>query len=154
MSLRLRPHHVLCAIGFEGRGYDDAFTSNMARIVMGGLRAPDGPRTEILITGQADALCAPCPNRDGLGCTKQATVSALDRQHAAALRIAPGDRLTWGACLERVLDHVAPGDLSRICDGCQWLELGICERALARLHAEAAGGGGGTARARPAGRAG
>ena len=32
--LRYRPHHFLCSLGFEGKGYSDAFTANMEAIVM------------------------------------------------------------------------------------------------------------------------
>ena len=30
--LSFRPHHFLCTLGFEGKGYSDAFTRNMAEI--------------------------------------------------------------------------------------------------------------------------
>ena len=39
--IRFRPHHFLCSLGFEGKGYSEAFTANMTGIVMGRLRAPE-----------------------------------------------------------------------------------------------------------------
>lgn len=132
--LRLRPHHVLCALGFEGKGYSDAFTANMASLVEGRLRGPEGGATAIEIVGAADAICAPCPRRRGAGCLDQPKIDGLDARHGAALGLVPGDRLTWAEALDRVRGRVRPGDLARLCAGCSWLAGGMCERALARLH--------------------
>lgn len=133
MSVRLRRHHVLCSIGFAGAGYDDAFTANMSRVVYGTLRAPDGVDTRILVSEDADCLCAPCPRRRGLGCEAQSRIDALDAAHGATLGLAPGDALTWGACLDLVRERVVPDDLDRICAGCRWLPMGLCKAAVADL---------------------
>ena len=63
--LRYRPHHFLCSLGFEGKGYSDAFTANMDAIVMGRLRASGGDAIEIRVVGAADDICGPCPKRRG-----------------------------------------------------------------------------------------
>ncbi|MEM7644473.1 MAG: DUF1284 domain-containing protein [Pseudomonadota bacterium] len=133
MAIRLRPHHVLCSIGFEGHGYDAPFTANMVRLVMGILRAPSGLDEEILITKQADAICAPCPNRVGLGCEFHSKISMLDENHAKALDLSAGLQLTWGDALERVKQRVEPDDLDHLCAGCRWLESGMCKKALSQL---------------------
>ncbi|MGB0499398.1 MAG: DUF1284 domain-containing protein [Rubricella sp.] len=133
--VRYRPHHFLCSLGYEGKGYSEAFTANMTAIVIGRLRAEGGEETVIEVTGHTDDICAPCPKRRGRLCTSQDRIKVLDRAHAHALRLKPGERLTWGQALERIREHVQPGDLSTICAGCQWLELGVCETALERLHA-------------------
>ncbi len=135
MTLRLRRHHVLCCVGFRGEGYDDAFRANMSRLVYQQLRTPEGPDQEILITGNADAICAPCPHRVGLGCAEQAKIDRLDNDHGAALGIAAGDKLTWGECLDLVRQKIAPEDLDTICTGCVWLPMGLCKTAVARLKA-------------------
>ena len=63
--VRYRPHHFLCSLGFEGKGYSEAFTANMAAIVMGRLRAAGGDATLIEVTPATDDICAPCPKRRG-----------------------------------------------------------------------------------------
>ena len=88
-ALPYRRHHFLCSLGFEGKGYSDAFTANMAAIVQGRLRAPGGAATLIGVTATADAICAPCPKRQDSGCIEQARIDALDAAHGAALGIAP-----------------------------------------------------------------
>ncbi len=61
--IRYRPHHFLCSLGFENKGYSDAFIANMADIVVGQLRAPSGEEKLIEVTVEADDICAPCPKR-------------------------------------------------------------------------------------------
>ena len=60
----------------------------------------------------------------------------LDARHAAALELHAGDRLTWGAAQVSMKSSVLPGSLATLCAGCQWLDLGLCEAALARLHSD------------------
>lgn len=132
--LRFRPHHFLCSLGFQGKGYSDAFTDNMRRIVMGRLRAPDGRDTKIKLTGYTDDICTPCPKRQGRLCSSQSAIAILDRSHAAILQLKPHETLTWGTALDRIKTNVPPGALSTVCAGCQWLDYGLCEDALKRLH--------------------
>ena len=132
--LRFRPHHFLCALGFRGKGYSDAFTANMAQIVVGTLRTPGGGQTEIEVTGSTDDICTPCPRRRGALCTSQDKIDRLDARHAAALTVQPGDRLSWDEAQARIRARVAPGDLTRLCADCDWLPLGLCEKALSDLH--------------------
>lgn len=132
--VKYRPHHFLCSLGFEGKGYSDKFTTNMAAIVMGRLRAPDGDATVIEVVAKTDDICAPCPKRIGTLCISQPKINALDKAHGAAINIVPGDRLTWGEAQTRIRQNVPPGSLKSLCAGCQWAEYGMCEAALARLH--------------------
>lgn len=131
--VRFRPHHFLCALGFQGKGYSNDFTDNMAEIVAR-LRGPGGDLVEIEVTHQADAICAPCPHRRGSGCEKSAKITRLDMRHAAALELHDGQHLTWGKAKDRIARHVPEGSLETLCAGCQWQVLGLCENALTALH--------------------
>lgn len=132
--VRYRPHHFLCSLGFEGKGYSDAFTANMSAIVMGRLRAADGDATVITVTGTLDDICTPCPKNRGQACMVQPKIDRLDAAHAAALTLSPGDTLTWGEAKARIRAAVPPGSLKALCAGCEWEPYGMCEAALARLH--------------------
>lgn len=132
--LQFRPHHFLCSLGFQGKGYSDGFTANMADIVVGQLRTPDGDDTQIEVTGHTDSICAPCPKRRGKLCEDQEKIATLDARHARALGVFVGSSLTWGEAKRRIVKRVPPGSLSQLCKGCQWLELGLCESALEELH--------------------
>jgi uncharacterized protein len=134
-AIRYRPHHFLCSLGFEGKGYSEAFTANMSAIVMGRLRAPDGDTAVIEVTAGLDDICAPCPKNRGHACEVQARIDRLDAAHAEALGLRAGDRLTWGEAKGRIRTEVPPGSLAGLCAGCEWEPFGMCEAALARLHA-------------------
>lgn len=121
---------MLCAIGWQGRGYSPEFTENMNAIVWGRLRR--NPLTEVIFTGTADSICAPCPWRRGLGCEAAERITGLDARHATALGLRPGQRMSWAEAQGRAIARVRPNDLSRICAGCQWI--GLCQPALARLQ--------------------
>jgi hypothetical protein len=132
VTLPLRPHHLLCALGYRGKGYSDAFTANMTALVTHGLH--EDPATVVEITPGLDAICAPCPSNLGQVCTKQDQIAALDARHADRLGLRAGDRMTWAQARDLIRRRVAPGDLGQLCAGCQWLDLGLCESALADLH--------------------
>jgi hypothetical protein len=132
--LRYRPHHFLCSLGFQGKGYSDAFTANMAGIVDGRLRAEDGDDVLIEVVGATDDICAPCPKRRGALCESQEKIARLDARHARALGLFVGTTLTWGDAKARMVKRVPPGALAQVCNGCQWLDYGMCEAALEALH--------------------
>ncbi|MEF9602663.1 DUF1284 domain-containing protein [Paracoccus sp. PXZ] len=123
---------MLCSIGWQGRGYSPEFTENMNAIVHGRLRAD--PHTPVVFTVMADSICGPCPSRRGMGCTADDRIGRLDRRHAAALGIRSGQRMTWAEAQARAATRLQPEDLGRICNGCQWLDLGLCQTALAKLQ--------------------
>jgi len=133
-TLKFRPHHFLCSLGFQGKGYSDAFTANMTRIVSQGLRAPGGEDTKIEVVRNTDDICAPCPKRRGLRCSNQDGIDKLDKSHLRALGLTYNEKLTWGQALDLIQRRIHPGGLQVICAGCQWLEYGMCEGALQELH--------------------
>ena len=135
-DITFRPHHFLCSLGFQGNGYSDDFTANMSRIVVDNLRAPGGDEVMIHVTGATDDICTPCPKRRGTSCAEQERMVALDTRHARALKVFVGSRISWGEAKRRIVSYVPPGALATLCAGCQWLELGLCEKALSELHAE------------------
>lgn len=135
--LVFRPHHFLCALGFQGKGYDSGFTENMAGIVAR-LRRMDGDDVMIEVRFSADTICAPCPHRRGTGCTHSAKIATLDHRHAQALGLQDGTRLTWGDARARIRAQIPAERLDALCAGCQWLDHGLCRSALDRLHRDGA----------------
>ena len=58
MKLLLRGHHLLCLKGFQGYGYDEAFTENMTEINSKRKMS----ETTISLTSSPDDICSSCPN--------------------------------------------------------------------------------------------
>ena len=132
-AITFRPHHFLCSLGYQGKGYDDAFTANMDHVVADGLHQEGGDETLITVTREADVICGLCPHRRGQGCVSQEKIDGLDARHAARINLVDGETLTWAEAKTRIAAKVKSGDLFDLCKGCQWLELGLCEDALAKL---------------------
>ena len=58
MKLILRGHHLLCLKGFQGYGYDEAFTENMTEV--NSIRKQKD--TTVSLTSAPDDICSSCPN--------------------------------------------------------------------------------------------
>ncbi|MCR5663292.1 MAG: DUF1284 domain-containing protein [Oscillospiraceae bacterium] len=117
--MRLRAHHLLCLPHFIGRGYDGAFTANMARQKR--RLAEEGSFT--LCEG-ADELCAACPRRSGGGCADGEKPLRYDRLVCEALGLEPGRRYEAAAVEARVRSEILePGRLAELCGDCEWAAL-------------------------------
>lgn len=124
----------MCALGYQGKGYNEAFTRNMTAIIVDKLRAPGGGRHLITVTTLSDSFCAPCPHKRGSTCENAEKIDRLDVRHGTALKLRHGDQITWSQAKSRILENISPGSLNEVCKGCQWLTLGYCDAALSRLH--------------------
>lgn len=138
MTLRFRPHHFLCTLGFEGKGYSTEFTEGYASIVRTLESSAEGDATPIQVVGSTDSICAPCPNRQGESCTTDAKIRQLDSAHSAVTGIKPGDRLTWKEAKQILARRMTLERFNEACAPCSWRSLGACERALNRLIAGSA----------------
>ena len=119
-SMKLRPHHALCAQFFEGKGYSETFVAHM----YGVLSELDRGASVTLVDG-CDAICAGCPNdRDGV-CETEEKVKAIDRRAIEAMDLSFGDTLPWRDLSALVREKiVAAGKLKDVCRDCEWI--GIC----------------------------
>jgi|SRR5579885_732909 hypothetical protein len=131
-EIYFRPHHFLCALCFQGRGYSPAFVANF-QLIMDQLNSIHGDETLITISGHTDSICDPCPNRLGRKCSTEEKVTGLDNAHAAALEIKPGTSITWGEAKKRIAEKITLAKFNQICATCSWKEYGICEGVLTRF---------------------
>ena len=124
MTVRLRPHHLLCVLTYVGKGYNPAFTAAMTAIVS---RVASGEDTEI-VEGPDD-ICAALLDDPQAHCHRS---SVAERDRAAArdigsllgLEIRSGTSLVFGAALLRQLRaSFASGDIRSACEACEWFEL-------------------------------
>jgi hypothetical protein len=129
--LRFRPHHFLCALGFQGKGYSPAFVKNFQHIC-DRLHSENADTLEIEVVEETDHICAPCPHRRDTLCAFQAKITRLDQAHAKLLHLTKGERITWGKAKSR-LAQISIAQHLKACEGCEWVKLGICAQALTLL---------------------
>lgn len=132
MTVRLRPHHLLCLLTYVGKGYDAAFVRNCD-----GVAARIGEGEAIEIVAGPDDICAPLACSRDRHCL-EARVSERDRLAARDVGallgrpIGPGVRLTLSPeRLARMRAAFAEGSIRSGCAGCEWHAL--CT-AVARAH--------------------
>jgi hypothetical protein len=126
--IRLRPHHLLCLIAFQGEGYSPGFVEKT-----GGLRRAlltDDMVVE-LVRGPDD-LCDGCPemSRECVSLAPDSGVEKLDRAAADLLGASPGRHRA--AELLRLLKNAFTAERGyEVCGGCSWLPRMDCPRVIA-----------------------
>ncbi|MEM1081404.1 MAG: DUF1284 domain-containing protein [Pseudomonadota bacterium] len=124
MTVRLRPHHLLCTLTYSGEGYSEPFIENFNNIID---RLAAGETVQIV--NGPDDICAPLVRDQHTHCNR-ASVRARDRQAAddiAALlgqAVGPGDAVvldqgTIGHLRHRFATH----QIRSACKGCEWYRL-------------------------------
>lgn len=120
--IKLRPHHLLCLQGFQGHGYSEAFTANMARLHVGARH--DVP---VQIVSGIDDICGPCPHHHENICAKspdaEKNVRAIDSKVLSLLGLRDGHADTAEnifTLVNRVLHTQA--DVKDVCGDCAWRE--------------------------------
>lgn len=125
--INFRPHHFLCALCFQGRGYSPVFIQNFQTILN---QLQEHADLTITVTAKTDSICAPCPHNLGLSCQTEEKIQILDQAHANALAIKTGDQFTWQQAKQRIQEKISLSQFHEICHTCAWKEYGICEGVL------------------------
>lgn len=129
MTILFRPHHFLCALCFQGKGYSPAFVKNF-QAIMDSLNQHEGGETPIRVVRITDSICAPCPHRQAASCATESSTQALDHRHATALEITDGETLTWNEAKQRIRENISLDVFHQTCKDCEWKASGMCEQAL------------------------
>lgn len=133
MAIRLRGHHLLCLLGYRGKGYSEGFCANMTNVYETLRGAPDTP---IELIGGPDDICAAFPSDQPAHC-ENAGVYEKDRAILAQLGLTVGNSLSWADVCERVRMRVQPEDISGLCADCRWEPLGLCREGVGHILRDA-----------------
>ncbi len=124
MTVRLRPHHLLCLLTYVGEGYSAAFTANLTAVAA---RLSAGEEAEIV--HGPDDVCAPLLADAEPHC-HDADVADRDRRALEDVAgflggsIAVGARMTLhGARVDALRAAFAAGTIRMACGGCAWSDL-------------------------------
>lgn len=128
--IELRPHHLLCLVGWRGHGYDRAFTDNFNRLADSLDRD-----SEIKLVEGADEICACCPRLNASACRADEygggnAALLIDRRVLENLGLQPGEIYRFDELSGLVREKITAEVLSDICAGCGWLARGWCAEAF------------------------
>lgn len=124
MTIRLRPHHLLCLLTYVGKGYSAAFTANYDAIAA---RIGDGEDVEII--AGPDDICAPLLGDAEPHCHRDSVIerdrlALRDVGELLASPLALGQRLTLDPALVRQMrEAFSAGRTRPACAGCEWHDL-------------------------------
>lgn len=133
MKISFRPHHFLCTLGFQGKGYSPAFVKHYTCLVEA---IHDNEDLEIEVVAKGDSICGACPHQREEICKEESKVKRIDGYHSQILGIVPGDVLSWREAKQLIKDNMTIAAFNTACKGCEWQQLGMCEAALKRLLGE------------------
>lgn len=131
MSFAFRPHHFLCTLGFQGKGYSPDFVENYGEIASA---LEKNPNLSIRVVESEDSICRACPHQTDRGCAEEDKISLLDGRHLQVLKIKGGEIFSWAHMKQRLKTHMTLEAFHRACAGCVWKSLGVCEAALRALR--------------------
>lgn len=115
--INIRPHHGLCTLFFEGKGYSEEFVENLWKVV----RAFEED-VDINIVSGADDICSACPNKKSdCTCESEENVNSYDKKVLELIGLKEMDKISYNEFKEIVKDNIIKKDkLKDICSGCQW----------------------------------
>ncbi len=129
--IKFRPHHFMCTLGFQGKGYSQQFVDNYAAIAS---QLKTDPNTLITVTSTLDDICHACPHQlTNKLCSSQTKIDKLDSAHQEILGLTEGQVISWRQAQELIKNHMTISQFHLACEGCEWKELGVCEEALKEL---------------------
>ena len=116
--IEVRPHHGMCFLFYEGKGYSAEFTDHMGSVV----RAfADSPGLMIRLTSTADVVCDRCPNNESGICASQDKVKRYDEAVLGACDIAEGDVMPYADFITLIRERIIDRNLRKaICSDCSW----------------------------------
>ncbi len=115
MTIKLRGHHALCLLRFEGKGYSDSFVENMSKIQKN--------LDQIQWIDTCDCICQACPHRKGKQCIYE-KVNTYDEKVMKEMGFEKNQTVQW----KKIKPLLEKLDLSKICSDCQWYS--ICKKDL------------------------
>ena len=130
MKISFRPHHFLCTLGFQGKGYSPGFIENFSQIAF---RLKENENHPIHVVDGEDSICSACPRQTNGICEIESEINALDKRHSQTLGLKNRDILTWKEAKNLLKKKMTFEAFHKACEGCQWKSLGLCEGALSEL---------------------
>lgn len=115
--INLRPHHILCTLFFEEKGYNEEFIYNMKTVIKDLKQNP-----YIKLTKNEDIICRKCPNNEnGVGCINNKKVQSYDKKILNILKLNTKESYKYSSIQNLIIKKIIfPGKRKQICKDCEW----------------------------------
>ena len=114
---KLRPHHILCIMFFEGKGYSEDFVENMYAVKE---RLSDNLQ-QIIPTVNEDIICTVCPNNNNGVCVSQEKVCGFDRKVLDLCGAAENTPILLSEITDSAIKNIIEKNLLKtVCGSCEW----------------------------------
>jgi len=127
-SIKLRPHHLICNLCFQGKGYNEEFVQNFQKI-----HDAINNDAAITITKDCDDICAKCPEKTNNVCKRETKVTAIDQAYLKLLSLQLGQDITKQEVLHKIKKYLSMNDFHRICKNCSWYDLKLCAPIINKI---------------------
>ncbi len=131
MKISFRPHHLLCNLCFQGKGYNKEFVDNFKKIHDAINADPENLKIEIVKS--IDDLCGACPENKNNCCCKAKKTAMMDQAVLKTLHLNFGDMLTLHELKETIKEHLTMSCFHKICGKCSWYPEKLCEPVIESL---------------------
>lgn len=133
MSIKLRPHHLLCTQGYSGKGYNQEFIENTNRITQT-LRTEQ--ETEVEIVFSTDDMCSQCGRRLGEDlCKDNEKVKRFDRKVTEYFGIEEKTYI-YQQVTAKINAGMTEAIMADICRDCGWYPVSSCRKNILKEAAE------------------
>lgn len=125
--IKIRAHHLLCTILYQGKGYDEKFTSYMNQLV-NEIAASDGI---VLIVGP-DEACANCPNlnEDKICVLNENDSLSKDTTLLRVLNLKDNEVYDRKELIAFLKESITEEIFNSVCATCRWHKEGLCSYQL------------------------
>lgn len=131
MLINFRPHHLICNLCFQGKGYSEKFVQNFLVIHQQINQVPE--QSIIKLVAGVDDICACCPANINGQCEQATTVEQLDQGYLSKLKFKIGDIVSLAELKTRIKKFMLLQDFQQVCSSCSWYSLGVCEKKIGEV---------------------
>lgn len=119
--MKIRGHHLLCLLHFEGKGYSEKFLQNMGRIK----EKLEGGYKFFLVIGKDD-ICNKCPYSKGKRCLRESKIGEIeekDKRIIGFLGLKEGKDYFYSDINRIIFEKIKRKDFENFCKDCSWFHL-------------------------------
>ncbi|GAV24868.1 hypothetical protein ciss_08010 [Carboxydothermus islandicus] len=124
--VKLRPHHLLCFLGFRGLGYNDHFAQNFSKIRSKILK---NPTLLLELEIQPDDICKNCPELINGLCRSNDKVIKKDE---FLLTFFNTREISVKNAYQKIM-VLEESKFIALCQDCEWYPLGFCIEGFRNL---------------------